>query len=154
MIVSDRITDENMDQIELEIATKIVLFERKLSKLRSIKLSEQVSTSIKLQVKHLRSGTGHLSYQKFNNPDCNFELEVQSSLTVGELTRVIGEVWLTRKTKILCYFQKRNSIKYSGSDDFALISIYSERGTVFVDRNKTIAELGFQNGTVIKHFWN
>ena len=31
MIVSEKITNENMDQIELEIAMKIVLFERKLS---------------------------------------------------------------------------------------------------------------------------
>ena len=80
MIVSDRITDENMDQIELEIATKIVLFERKLAKIdTSIN-----GAKVKLQVKHVNKG--------FTEPKYNFELEVQSTLTIGELARAIGEV--------------------------------------------------------------
>ena len=89
MIVSDKITDENMEQIELEIATKVVLFERKLSKLESTKLSKQVNIStngekVKLQVKHTNSS--------LTSPMFNFDLEVRSNLTIGGLAKAIGEV--------------------------------------------------------------
>ena len=86
MIVSDKITNDNMDQVELEIATKIVLFERKLSKLTSTAKISTKGAKINLQVKH-RYVYGHWSEAEYN-----FELEVQSNLTIGELARAIGEV--------------------------------------------------------------
>ena len=84
MIVSDKITNENMDQIELEIAMKIVLFERKLSKLSSTTKKSTKGAKINLQVKHLLPG--------YYGPKYNFDLEVESTLTIGELVRAIGEV--------------------------------------------------------------
>ena len=84
MIVSEKITNENIDQIELEIATKIVLFERKLLKLTSTTKKMTKRAKINLQVKHL--------YPEFTGPEYNFELEVESTLTIGELARAIGEV--------------------------------------------------------------
>ena len=76
MIVSDKITDENMDRIEFEFATKVVLFERKLSNL--------LPKKIKLQVKH--------KDRYFIGPKFNFDLEVQSTLTISGLAQAIGEV--------------------------------------------------------------
>ena len=89
MIVANEITEENKDKVELEIATKIVMFERKLTQKSGVKSEDKrkgghvPQSKVKLTIKHKNGCIG---------PDYNFDLEVETNLTFNELARAIGEV--------------------------------------------------------------
>ena len=106
-ISTGSVTDDNLDQIELEMATKLILFERKLSKhkitlkVENIELNGNRYIEFETELQKARQTNDWDSFERKFFPKCfvgfftdtfQFDLQIYSKCTVDELAAAIMEV--------------------------------------------------------------
>ena len=134
MLALEKITDQNSDQIELEIEKKLSWFAQKLSKMTQIKLKVRHSTIRK----------------------CYFDLIVHPSMTVGQLAETIIMVGLIFITQSEFTFQKHNSIAGTSETVSNKLKIKPSGGSEMnmTYRDYRLKELTFADKTTVTYFFN
>ena len=164
-----------MDQIELEMATKLILFERKLSKLYKITLKvENINyKEVETELQKAKQTNDWDNFERIYRPKCEvgfltdiskFDLQIHPKCTVDELAAAIMEV--CQKQNYFIHFQRWRSrhkhyreidsefakaVPETKDQNDEFIKIYNEKNEEITERSKSLRELGFGNGAIIKH---